>query len=85
VVAVSPVLAADAATPKSSTWETWPKKAPGTPATGAAIAGEAGGESVFASINWGTWGWVLGGLAAVGLIAIAAGGGGGSSTTTVAH
>jgi hypothetical protein len=79
LAAVSPVLAADPAAPpaKGSSWETWPKQ----PGGAAGTAGATGGEATSEGINWGTWGWVLGGLAAVGLIALAAGGGGGGSTS----
>jgi hypothetical protein len=73
LVAVSPVLAADPPAPaKGSSWDTWPK--------GAGSAGEAGGGATSAGINWGTWGWVLGGVAVVGVVALAAGGGGSSTS-----
>jgi hypothetical protein len=76
MVAVSPALAADPPA-QGSSWETWPK--------GAGTAGDAGGKATSDGINWGTWGWVLGGVAVVAVIAVAASGGSDSSTPAVAH
>ncbi len=77
--AVSTALAADPPS-GSSTWETWPKKP-----EGAGAAGEAGGAKTASGISAGTWGWILGGVAAAVLIAVAASGGGGGSTAAPAH
>jgi hypothetical protein len=68
-------------------WETWPKKAPGDEAGGAAEAGAVAGAKTYAGMSAGTIGWIALGTAVVIGIAIAAGGGGGGggSTTTVAH
>ena len=80
IVAVSPVLAAEPAPKPPTTWETWPRTAPGT-TTGPAAAGEAAGAQTSSGISAGTWGWIAGGVAAVALIAVAAGGGGGGSSS----
>ena len=68
-------------------WETWPKKAPGDEASGAAEAGSAGGAKTYAGMSAGTIGWIAAGTAVfIGiLIAAGGGGGGGGSNTTVAH
>ncbi|PJB32211.1 MAG: hypothetical protein CO109_05845 [Deltaproteobacteria bacterium CG_4_9_14_3_um_filter_65_9] len=66
-------------------WETWPKKAPESQASGAAKAGEDGGAKTYAGMSAGTIGWIAAGTALVIGIAIAAGGGGGGGGTTSKH
>ena len=78
--AVTQSLAAEA-----ETWETWPKKETDTGESGAAKAGEVGGEKTYAGMTAGTIGWIALGTAAVIGIAVAAGGGGGGGSSTPAH
>ncbi len=91
IAAIAPTLAAAPVpavkpAPKSSTWETWPRRPePSGVTTGPATAGEAAGEKTSTGISRGTWGWIAGGVAAAALIAVAAGGGGGGSSSAPTH
>jgi hypothetical protein len=88
VVAAVPAFAAEPAKPPvqtGPTWETWPR-APGTPTpSGPADAGEIAGEKTYAGLSAGTWGWIAGGVAVVGVAALALGGGGGGGSSAPAH
>jgi len=76
--AVSSAFAAE-----GSTFETWPKKPVESgvepPPPPPAKAGEAAGARTSEGISTGTWGWILAGVGAVALIAVAASG---SSSTS---
>lgn len=91
--AVAPAFAAEPTKPPAQTgptWETWPKRpaesGPVKPTpSGPAAAGEIAGETTYAGLTAGTWGWIAGGVAVVGVAALALGGGGGGGSSAPAH